>query len=96
MTDFVNVYDLNRKKIAILQNAFTIKEEQQLNNIYTLSFNLPDTDAKLQYCQPFYYFRYGDSRQLYRRIRKPVRTGEDLEVIDSWMTEKNSTRAGRS
>ena len=75
MTDFVNVYDLNRKKVAILQNAFTIKEEQQLNNIYTLSFNLPDTDAKLQYCQPFYYFRYGDSRQLYRRIRKPVRTG---------------------
>lgn len=75
MTDFVNVFDLNRKKIAILQNAFTIKEEQQLNNIYTLSFNMPDTDAKLQYCQPFYYFRYGNDSQLYRRIRKPMRTG---------------------
>lgn len=76
MTDFVNVYDMSRKKIAELQNAFTIKEEQEINKIYYLTFNLPDNDPKLSYCQPFYYFRYGESgQQLYRRIKKPKQTG---------------------
>ena len=74
MTDFVNVYDMSRKKIAELQNAFTIKEEQEINKIYYLSFDLPDNDPKLSYCQPFYYFRCGESGQLYRRIKKPKQT----------------------
>ena len=75
MTDRLTVYDMSLKKVAILQNAFEIKEEQEINNIYNLSFNIPSTDAKVQYCQPFYYYRFGDSGQLYRGIKRPKRTG---------------------
>lgn len=71
MSTYMNVYDLNRQKSAVLQNAYNIQEEQQLNNIYTLKFNLPNTDEKLQYCQPYHYFRYGETGQLYRMIRNP-------------------------
>lgn len=68
MATMLNVYDLERKKTAVLQNAFNVTEEQELNKIYTLSFTLPDADDKVKYCQPFHYVRYGDDGQLYRII----------------------------
>ena len=50
----LNVYDLNRKKTAILQNAYNIVETQTLNKIYTLTFSLPATDEKAGFCLPFH------------------------------------------
>ena len=38
MADLLNVYDLTRKKTAVLQNAFGITETQVLNKIYSLDF----------------------------------------------------------
>ena len=69
MADYLNVYDLNRQKSAVLQNAFEITETQELNKIYTLDFKIPANDPKVQYLQPFHYARYGESGELYRIIK---------------------------
>ena len=65
----LNVFDLSRRKTAVLQNAYNIREVQELNKIYSLEFTLPDTDDKVKYCQPFHYVRYGDDGQLYRIVQ---------------------------
>lgn len=79
MAKYMNVYDMDLRKTAVLQNAFNIVEEQELNNIYTLSFSIPSGDEKLRYCLPFHYFRYGDAKQLYRRIRSP-KSNSDVSI----------------
>ena len=68
MTDFLNIYDLSRKKTAVLQNAFDIVETQELNQIYTLTFRLPASDEKAQYIQAFRYARWGEKGDLYRIV----------------------------
>ena len=75
MMNYVNVYDMKLQKTAVLQNAYNITEEQELNKIYSLSFNIPSTDEKTAFCKPFHYFRYGTG-QLYRRIKKPKQNAE--------------------
>lgn len=72
MADYLNVYDLNRQKSAVLQNAFEITETQELNKIYTLDFKIPADDPKIQFLQPFHYVRYGDTGQLYRTIKSEL------------------------
>ena len=62
--DKIELYDLDLKKISILQNAFDIKEKREINSIYSLTFSLPFTDPKVKYCQPFYYVKY--KKILYR------------------------------
>ena len=54
MMNYVNVYDMNLQKTAVLQNAYNITEEQELNKIYSLSFNIPSTDEKTAFCKPFH------------------------------------------
>lgn len=60
----LEVYDLNLKKQAILQNAFDINEEIVKNNISHLRFSLPYNDEKIKYCKPFHFVRFG--KNLYR------------------------------
>lgn len=76
MADMLNVFDLNRRKTAILQNAYNITETHELNNIYTLSFQIPNTDDKVQYIQPFHYVRYGNNGELYRIVKTDLSDGE--------------------
>ena len=76
MSDFLNVYDMNRQKTAVLQNAFDITETQELNKIYTLDFSIPSTDEKTKFLQPFHYVRYGDTGQLYRIIKSDLQDGD--------------------
>lgn len=76
----LNVYGLDRKKSAVLQNAFNIVETHELNQIYTLSFTLPATDEKNQYCQPRHYVRWGEDGELYR-IKSPKVSESDTSVI---------------
>ena len=76
----LNVYDLTRKKSAVLQNAFNIVETHELNQIYTLSFTLPATDEKNQYCQPRHYVRWGEDGELYR-IKTPKVNESDTSAI---------------
>lgn len=80
MTDMLNVYDRNRQKTAVLQNAFNIVEIHELNQIYSLSFCLPAEDEKVQYCQPRHFVRFGDTGELYR-IKAPKYSDTDTGVI---------------
>ena len=71
MATMLNVYDRQtRKKTAVLQNAYNITETHELNQIYTLSFSLPSTDEKNQFCLPRHFVRWGDNGELYR-IKAP-------------------------
>ena len=69
MAPVLNVYDLARKKTAVLQNAYNITETQELNNIYSLTFDLPATDPKAELVRGFHYVRYGEEGQLYRIVK---------------------------
>ena len=72
MATKLNVYDLNRKKTAILQNAFNIVDTNPLNKIYSLTFSLPATDEKAGFLLPFHYVRWGEKGELYRIIKSGV------------------------
>ena len=77
----LNIYDMiSKRKTAILQNAFDIVESQELNQIYSLSFKLPATDDKVQYCQPRHFVRWGDDGELYR-IKAPKVSQENTSII---------------
>lgn len=75
----IEVFDKARKKVAILENAFHVTEREEINAVSSLSFSLPDTDEKNEYCQPFYYVRYNGG-QLYR-IMAPAGTRSDTGSI---------------
>ena len=68
----LQLFDRNFRKIAILENAYQVQEEQSINAVNYLSFTLPDTDPKNELCEPFYFVRYKDG-DLYR-IMAPERT----------------------
>ena len=72
----LNVYDLARRKTAVLQNAYDITDTKELNQIYTLDFSMPATDEKTQYIQPFHYVRFGEDGELYRIINVRKSEGE--------------------
>lgn len=76
MATMLNIYDLNRKKTAVLQNAFSIKETQELNKIYSLEFSIPADDPKTAFIQPFHYVRWGEDGELYRIIRTSLDDGD--------------------
>lgn len=67
---YLNVYDrANRKKTAVLHNAYNVTETQELNQIYHLTFEIPAADEKVQYLQPFHYVRWGEDGQMYRIVK---------------------------
>ena len=81
MATMLNVYDRQtRKKTAVLQNAYDIIETHELNQIYTLSFTLPSSDDKNQYCLPRHYVRWGDDGELYR-IKAPKLDESNIGTI---------------
>lgn len=61
----LEVFNKERVKVAILQNAMDMVETERLNAIATFSFSLPIDDVKNKYCQPFHFIRYNNG-QLYR------------------------------
>ena len=76
----LNIYDMNRRKSAVLQNAYDITETRELNKIYTLTFSLPATDEKAKYIQPFHYARYGEDGELYRIIKSEL-SDSDTSIL---------------
>ena len=75
MAEMLNLYDLNRRKTAVLQNAFDITETHELNKIYSLSFKIPANDEKVKFCQAFHFARYGEG-ELYRIIKTDLTDSE--------------------
>ena len=53
----LEVFDKQRKKIAILQNAINIQEDEVMNSISNLTFSLPYNDPKNVFCEPFNYVK---------------------------------------
>ena len=56
----LEIFDKDRKKLAILQNAFNIVERERFNAISNFSFALPADDPKNDFCQKFNIIRYND------------------------------------
>lgn len=54
----IEVYNLNLKKVAILENAYNVDDSFELNKVFQLNFSLPANDPKAKYCQPFYYVNF--------------------------------------
>lgn len=63
----LEIFDMELKKRAILENAHSIVETKEINAVGQLSFALPEGDDKNRFCQPFHYVRY-DGGPLYRIV----------------------------
>ena len=61
----LEIFDKNRRRIAIAENACGLEEERRINSIWYLRFALPYDDSKNEYCLPFNYVRL-DGGELYR------------------------------
>lgn len=61
----LEIFDKNRRRIAIAENACDLSEERRINSIWYLHFALPYNDSKNEYCQPFNLVRL-DGGELYR------------------------------
>lgn len=67
----LEVFDRNMKKLAILQNAYNVTEESELNAVGQLAFSMPADDPKCDYCRAFNYVR-SDQGILYRILSPSV------------------------
>lgn len=70
-----------RKKVAVLDNAYNINEQTVLNAISVLTFSLPATDPKNEFCQPFAYVRIGEESPLYRFVVTGATKGTDKDKL---------------
>ncbi len=61
----MEVFDRSRRRVAILENAHGVSEQQRINSVWRLGFSLPWADPKNQFCRPFWYVRR-DGGELYR------------------------------
>ena len=75
----ISLFDSNRKKTAILENAFDIDETKQINSVYTVEFSLPQNDPKNDLCKKYYYIRPYDEGELYRIVNINEKSNESGE-----------------
>lgn len=73
----LEIYDMNRVPVCMLQNAFDIQEQQSLNALWYLDFKLPATDAKNEFCNAYWYARFNDG-ELYRMFPNGYNDAADL------------------
>ena len=71
----LEVFDKQNKRLGVLQNAFNVSENEKINAISTLSFSLPYSDPKNDYCQPFNRVRLNGG-QLYRILPQTLEKDE--------------------
>lgn len=77
----LEVFDRStRRRSAILQNAFDMEEEQNLNALSTFQFSLPYNDPKNEYCKPFDFVRL-DGGPLYRIMDDGCQKAETGELV---------------
>lgn len=66
---YITVYDLQMRRVAELENAFTVGYTTPMNGLWTASFSLPADDKKNAECKPLYFVELynGDERlELFR------------------------------
>ena len=73
----LEIYDMDRVPVCMLQNAFDIQEQQSLNALWYLDFKLPATDAKNEFCNAYWYARFNDG-ELYRMFPNGYNDASDL------------------
>ena len=73
----LEIYDMNRVPVCMLQNAFDIQEQQSLNALWYLDFKLPATDAKNEFCNAYWYARFNNG-ELYRIFPNGYNDASDL------------------
>lgn len=65
----------SRRRVAVLENAHDVSEEQRINAVWQLRFSLPWDDPKNQFCRPFHYVRH-DGGELYRIMPETLAVDE--------------------
>lgn len=65
----------SRRRVAVLENAHDVSEEQRINAVWRLRFSLPWDDPKNQFCRPFHYVRH-DGGALYRIMPETLAVDE--------------------
>lgn len=73
----LEIYDMSRVPVCMLQNAFDIQEQQSLNALWYLDFKLPATDTKNEFCNAYWYARFNDG-ELYRIFPNGYNGASDL------------------
>lgn len=71
----MEVFDRERRRTAILENACAVSERRRMNAVWQLSFSLPCGDPKQAFCKPFHYVRW-DGGELYRIMPEGLEAGE--------------------
>lgn len=61
----LEIFDKDRRRIAIAENAHEVAEDRAINSLWYLTFRLPYGDPKTAFCQPFNFVRW-DGGELYR------------------------------
>ncbi len=74
----LEVFDLQRRKRAILQNAHGRIETEQINTVNSFQFTLPEKDDKNKHCKVFHYVS-NSGGPLYR-IMAPARQEENTSI----------------
>jgi len=80
----ITIYDLNMKKLAMLENATNIGYETPMNTVWSASFEMPLDDPKNEYCRPFHYVELWDGNErleLFRILPQTAQRTEQTQVI---------------
>lgn len=75
----IEIFDRQRRRVAIAENAHTISEQQRINAVWYLHFSLPFKAPKNAYCKPFYYVRHNGG-ELYRIVPETLTADETGNV----------------
>lgn len=71
----IEIFDRQRRRVAIAENAHGVSEQQRINAVWYLNFSLPCNDPKNEYCKPFYYVRHNGG-ELYRIMPESLSVDE--------------------
>lgn len=80
----VTVYDSSMRRVALLENAFSIGYETPLNSLWTASFSLPAEDPKNKECLPLRFVELYDGRErveLFRILPTTARRSNDGQTV---------------
>ncbi len=75
----IEIFDKQRRRVAIAENAHAISEQKRMNSVWHFYFSLPYKDPKNEYCKPFYYVRHNGG-ELYRIMPETLTVDESGSV----------------
>jgi phage minor structural protein len=70
----LEVFNKLRQRVAVLENAFNVVEEEKLNEVGKFTFSLPENDAKNVFCAPYAFVRWNEGAY-YRIIADNIKRG---------------------